>query len=257
MESITSFSLTVSVSDGEHSAEGTVIVYLNNLNDNEPFLEDVGYSIDENSANGTAVGNVNAYDADGDQLSYSITSGNPGDAFSIDATGLVKVNNSEALDYETKTGYQLIVNVSDGIHNNSMNAYIDINNLNDNAPEAEGFAATIDEHTANATALGTVTATDADGDDLSFAITDGNSGDAFAIDQEGNVSVINSDALEYDTYPQFTLEVTVSDGTFSATVNVDVTLTEDPETGSTILMAMGCLRFIRIRRPIGYISRRR
>jgi hypothetical protein len=230
-ESITFFTLTVSVSDGEHSADGTVTIYLNNINDNEPFLNDVGFSIDENSADGVEVGNVDAYDADGDELSYSIVSGNTGDAFTIDATGMIAVYSGEALDYETKTGYQLIVNVYDGIHNNTLNAYIDINNLNDNEPVAEGFSATIAEHLAAGTAVGTVVASDADGDGLSFGIILGNTDGAFVIDNGGVITVGNAVVLEFTDNPQFNLEVTVSDGTFQTTVSVVVTLEEDEPTG--------------------------
>ena len=71
--------------------------------------------MDENSAFCTPVGTVAASDPDaGDSLTYSITGGNTGDAFAINAnTGQVTVNNPAALDYETTPTFNLTVEVED------------------------------------------------------------------------------------------------------------------------------------------------
>ncbi len=66
-----------------------------------PDAADATFNLNENSANGTAVGSVSATDTDtGDTLHYAITAGNTDGAFAIDATtGQITVANSAALDF--------------------------------------------------------------------------------------------------------------------------------------------------------------
>lgn len=65
------------------------------------------------------MGTVVATDADGslNALAFSITAGNTGDGFAINAqTGELTVNSSAALDFETTPVFALTVSVSDGQH---------------------------------------------------------------------------------------------------------------------------------------------
>ncbi len=74
------------------------MVVLTAVSANEaPVVNDQSFSLDENSSNGTVVGTAVASDADlpGDTLTWSITAGNTGGAFAINATnGQVTVANS-------------------------------------------------------------------------------------------------------------------------------------------------------------------
>lgn len=81
-----------------------------------PVIEDQTFTIQENSADHTAVGTVLATDADTDQtLVYSFVSGNTGDAFSIDPnTGVITVNNVAVLNYEATEMFTLVIEVTDG-----------------------------------------------------------------------------------------------------------------------------------------------
>jgi len=79
-----------------------------------PTIEDATFTIAENSPNGTSVGTVVASDPNvRDTLSYSITSGNTGNAFAISSTGQITVLNPSALDYEATPQFQLTVQVRD------------------------------------------------------------------------------------------------------------------------------------------------
>src|SRR6185369_10771835 len=61
---------------------------------------------------------------------------------------------------------------------------------------AAPYAFSIAENAANGTAVGTVTATDPNGESLTYAILSGNPGGAFAINtQTGAITVANSAAL--------------------------------------------------------------
>ena len=79
-----------------------------------PSIEDATFTIAENSPFGTSVGTVVASDPNvRDTLSYSITAGNTGNAFSISTSGVITVANSAALDFETTSQFQLTVQVLD------------------------------------------------------------------------------------------------------------------------------------------------
>jgi len=83
--------------------------------DNPPVINDQSFNVDENSANGTVVGTVAAYDPDyEDSLTYAITAGNTDGAFAVDPfTGELTVANKAALDFETNPSFSLTVRVTD------------------------------------------------------------------------------------------------------------------------------------------------
>ena len=96
-----------------------------------PTANDASFALDENSADGTVVGNVSASDPENGTLRYAITGGNTNGAFTIDAsTGQITVANSTALDYETTTSFNLTVAAIDdqGAYDTAA-VTIDLNNL--------------------------------------------------------------------------------------------------------------------------------
>tara|TARA_R110002073_G_scaffold80260_3_gene193396 strand:+ start:11444 stop:14500 length:3057 start_codon:yes stop_codon:yes gene_type:complete len=102
---------------------------------------------------------------------------------------------------------------------------IEVNAVND-APSVSDQSFTVDENAEAGTAIGTVTASDVEGDDLSFTITSGNESGAFAIDGSGNITVADSSPLDFETTPEFTLQVAVSDGNLTSTAIVTVSLND-------------------------------
>ncbi len=79
---------------------------------NEPY----SFSIAENSAVGTFVGQITATDEDipAQTLTYEITAGNEDRAFAINpSTGQITVADQDALDYEATSSYSLTVRVTD------------------------------------------------------------------------------------------------------------------------------------------------
>ncbi|WP_425618933.1 beta strand repeat-containing protein [Anatilimnocola sp. NA78] len=84
----------------------------------------------------------------------------------------------------------------------------------------------IPEYSANATAVCTVTATDPDANPtFTWSITAGNTGGAFAIDNDGVISVADSSELVFTVNPTFTLTVQVSDGIYTDTESVTINVT--------------------------------
>ena len=71
------------------------------------------FSVPEDAATNTVVGTVSATDPNGDAVSYSITSGNDGGAFSMDGNG-GSIAVAIPLDYETTASYTLTAQAADG-----------------------------------------------------------------------------------------------------------------------------------------------
>jgi hypothetical protein len=226
-ESKQTFTLSIQVDDGKNTADASVVVNLNNLNDNTPVAEAATFTIQENAAKETAVGKVKASDADGDVLSYRITSGNEAGAFAIDeATGKIAVAQSGKLDYEKIPNFTLTVQVSDGEKTTDATVTIHLSNLNDNTPIAENAVFSINENVENGTEVGTVSASDADGNPLSFSIVSGNETGAFMMDAAtGKITVADSSRLDYEAIKSFNLTIQVSDQANTADSLVTINLT--------------------------------
>jgi mono/diheme cytochrome c family protein len=208
---------------------------------NTPVISNQSFNVDENSANGTVVSMVLASDPNGDSLSYSITSGNTSGAFAINAgDGVLTVANSAALDYETITQFGLTVRVVDpGGFNDSATITVSLNDVDEVtpniAPDITNQNFNVDENSANGTVVDTVLASDPDGDSLSYAISDGNTSGGFAINVDnGQLTVANSAALDYETITQFDLTVQVVDqGGLDNSATITVALNDIAEgTGS-------------------------
>lgn len=104
---------------------------------------------------------------------------------------------------------------------------VNLNDVNE-TPTVNDQAFALDENATNATVVGTVAASDPDaGDTLSYAITGGNTGGAFAINAAtGEITVATSTALNFETTPSFVLTVEVTDtanliDTATVTVNLN------------------------------------
>ena len=209
-ETKSSYSATVTASDGDLSATQAITVNVNNLNDNAPvFTSSTSFSSDENQ---TSIATVTASDADDSSLSFSVS----GSELLITDSGALSF--ASAPDYETKSSYTATITVSDGVASVTQNITVSINNLNDNAPvftSSASFSAA-----ENQTAIGTVTASDADGNPMSFAV----SGSELSASSSGQLTFIV--APDYETKSTYTATVTVSDaaidGAQSNTQNITV-----------------------------------
>jgi autotransporter-associated beta strand protein len=149
-----------------------------------------GFSIAENTANGSSVGTVTPVSVSG-SLSYAISSGNAGSAFAINpSTGALTVANSAELNFETlSTRYddpstiELFVAISNTTGGSeTVRVLVTVSDVNE-APVLMTLGdQTIIENTITGTVLGQVTATDADRYQWPvFSIVSGNAAGFFAI----------------------------------------------------------------------------
>jgi endo-1,4-beta-xylanase len=135
------------------------------VENNQPVIEAQELDVDENSANGTAVGTVVATDPDTEQTlsGWQVDGGSGVAVFAIDGdTGAISVVDGSALDFETTTSYTLDVSVTDGFRRSEVGTVtVNVTNLNDNTPVIPaGQKLAIDGGTRNV--LGAADATDAD-----------------------------------------------------------------------------------------------
>lgn len=198
-----------------------------------PEVADRVFSLVQGSQEGTVVGVVVATDADQDPLTFSITDGNSNDAFAINASsGQITVNASSALDAETDNTFVLTVEVNDG--QQGVLATITIH-LVESVPNIEDQNFSIDENSESGTIIGTVVANDPVQNPLTFSITAGNNGDAFAISaSSGEITVNAASALDFETNASFSLTVTVSNGKQDASATIAIALNNiEPEPFTT------------------------
>ena len=97
------------VSDGSNTASVSVEITVTKGND-PPVFPEAGFSFSVNESVGAfgAVGYVLATDPEGDVVTYSISAGNSGNSFTIDANlGLILVRRT--LDHDARSSYTLTV----------------------------------------------------------------------------------------------------------------------------------------------------
>ena len=229
------FNLEITISDGELSSTAEITINLNEEAVNTPpIIEDQSFSIEENSADGTEVGLVEAVDLEGDDLTFTIVSGNSENAFLLTgSSGELIVTNSEALDFETTPIFEFLVSVTDGEFSEVATITVQLIDIEDSntAPTIADQSFTVAENSAVGTLVGTVIASDAEEDALSYSISSGNDLDVFALDgSSGEITVVNSEVLDFETTPSFDLVVSVADAEFTEAATVTIQLTDLDET---------------------------
>ena len=92
---------------------------------------------------------------------------------------------------------------------NDIRIDIGVYEYQNNPPEINTQSFNVDENSNNSTVVATATASDIDGNENSFSIIDGNTNGAFAISSSGQITVANTNALDYETVPQQKFELTI------------------------------------------------
>ncbi|MGV3549306.1 cadherin domain-containing protein [Rhizobium sp.] len=185
-----------------------------------------GGSVAENSLDGTVVGTLSATDADGDALTYSLTDDAGGKFKLVTENGVVKIVVNGALDYETADSHDISVKVVDGRGGEATQTFtIDVTDVvesgQNTAPTDLALSrTTILESQRTGATIGELTATDAEGDAITWSIVSGGDGNQFSIktDAEGKVYLVQNGTLDHES----------GDGIYDVTVKAS-----DPNGGET------------------------
>ena len=220
-----SYSLSITVTDGKFSDSQDIEVFLKNLNDNSPvFTTPTSFNINENE---TTLTTIKATDADGNPVSFEVT----GPDLSISSDGILSF--IVAPDYETKSSYSATLtardSANDGSNFTTQDITISVNNLNDNSPVITSSSSfSVDE---NQTAITTITAVDADGDNILYSV----SGSDLTIDSSSGVLVFTS-APNYEAKSEYSANINVTDNVFSSIqeISIDINDVNDPPKVSVI-----------------------
>ena len=208
-ETKTSYSITLSLTDGKSTSNKDITINITNVNDNSPvFTSSATLSAAENQ---TAIDTVTATDADGGSVTFTVS----GSELAITSAGVLTF--TSAPDYETKTSYTATVTVTDGINASTQDITVSVNNVNDNSPVFT--SSTTFSAAENQTAIGTVTATDADGTLPTYTV----SGSELSISSSGVLTFIS--APDYETKTTYTATLTAADGANSTTQDVQINIT--------------------------------
>gem|GEM_PF-5363455 len=237
------------ISDGANITTEEIII--NVINDDEPATIAASVSASsfaENTAIGASIASVDANDPEGNSVTFTLA-GTGSDNFSIDASGNITL--ATGLDFETTSSYEITVVADDGTFASTEVITITVADVNE-APTLIASLAinAFQENTATGTAIASSSVSDPESNAITFTLS-GDGSELFAIDEEGNVTLVGS--LDYETTTSYTLTITASDGTNSVsetltfTINdIDLSLTaslvstsqdENIAAGTTILTA--------------------
>ncbi|MFZ3518088.1 Ig-like domain-containing protein, partial [Vibrio harveyi] len=200
--------ISYTISDGQLTDDATVAVTVNPIQDAPVFTQDsYEFNYDENIDENVVIGQVSANDVDGNNITYSIKSGNDNGWFEINANGEITLTTAGAAaaanDFEALANVHNIVVTATGTDDPGTPLSTDINvtlneqNVNDNAPVFgdNSYEFNYDENISESTVIGQVSATDADGSNVSYAITSGNDNGWFEVNANGEITLTTAGAV--------------------------------------------------------------
>ncbi|WP_141015148.1 putative Ig domain-containing protein [Nocardioides sambongensis] len=210
--------VTVTADDGTSApAVTTFEIEVTAVND-APVIADQALTVPEGAASGAEVGRLAAADEDGDALTFSSDTTD----FDVAADGTVTVADGGLP--QGAGPFTFTVTVSDGTTTATAQVTVTVDTSGDLAPVIEpGQSFQVREDAATGATVGTVQASDPDGDALVHQIAGGNTGDAFGIDPATGAITVAA-PLDFETTGSYNLTVVVSAGGKSDQETVTVTV---------------------------------
>ena len=153
------------------SDTSTATITLININEDPPVLSGTqAVEISELASINSIVAVFNALDPDQNTVTFGINSGNDENKFAINENGTIRLAGS--LDYETTTNYLLEISASDGMQSTTATLNVTVLDENEFAPVFQGGTTfSVEEERPDGTLVGTIQATDADGDPMNNQVT--------------------------------------------------------------------------------------
>ena len=222
-----SYSLTLTATDAHNGTATTTVTVTVVDVPSKPAFAAASYAVTlaEDTAVTTTVGTLQATLAGGATVTHTLTAGNTGGVFALDATtGALTL--ATALDHETTSSYHLIVEARSGpAAASAVPVTITVADVDEPpAFTAEPYAFSVAEDSTFPATVGTVTAVDPDGHEVAYDLTAGNTGDIFAVHASAGRLVLGG-ALDYETTPSYTLTVQASSSGGEVTTTVTITVT--------------------------------
>ena len=246
-ETVNSFTLTLSASDGTNTSSEEIIFTVQNI-DEAPVLSSTleATSFSEDLSIGSSIASISGLDPESSPLTYSL-SGEGSELFTVDSQGNITL--ASALDFETTSSFELTLTVSDGVHSVSESLTFSITDINEVPDTSISLAASaFEENVSLGTSIATVNVIDPESSELTYTLS-GEGSDKFTVDENGNITL--KSAFDFETTSSYSLTLTVSDGVHSVTENFtfsildvtelsiqlasnDVTINENVNSGTAI-----------------------
>ena len=234
-EVIGEYTLTIRAQDGgspARSDRSIVVVTVGDVNDNSPIFQRSSYAITVREDINVPADLLTLVATDADEagsqnsaITYSIQTGNTGSVFNLaTSTGVLSVTNS--LDFETTPSYSLNVVATDG-GSRTGNAVVTVTvtDVNDETPTLSADQiVSLREDTSTPSVIANFTASGEMGEVLQFQLSGSQNGEFMIDTTNGEVSLVQS--LDYESRQQFRLTVSVTDGQFSTSSQLTITVTD-------------------------------
>lgn len=215
-ETTKSDTLLVFVTDGKFTDTATVVIKVNNVNENPKLQKNDSLIVPENCKN-CIVGIITATDPDNDPITYKVVE--PG--FTIDSTGLLKL--TDPLDYETTPTVTITVIASDPNSGADTAKYtVKVTDINEPVHVKDTTCSVKENYTGK---VCQIKATDEDKTTPKYFLTDSTN---YSIDSTGTLIIKNP--IDYEKKTKDTVKVVVTDGEFFDTATVIIRVLDEPET---------------------------
>lgn len=186
-----------------------------------PEIEGQSFNASEDITSSSIIGKVIAIDAESTDLNFSITY--PANTaipliFEVSSNGDLKLAAGKSLDYNAARVHTIKVKVTDGDLSATAIITVNVIDVNSAIPVfTQSGPFTVEEDAVETKIIGTMSATDADGDAIKFLI----SSTLFEIDENsGAISLKSTSNLDYETNIQHNFQVTAFDGTINVSTPV-------------------------------------
>ena len=241
--------VTISVTDANAPADAAGSMTGSDTRDIEITEAALTLAIDANSMSeegGTATGTVSRNTNTTGPLTVTLTSLDNSEA-SVPATVMIPAGQSSttfpitAVDDAIEDGTQTVTIQAAATGFDSGTDTINVLDANE-APVLNDQTFSVPENAPNGQVIGVAQAIDPNiSDGLTYSITAGNDAGLFSIDNSGQIFVVNSNGLDFETTQTYTLTVNVDDGgspakSDTATITINIT---DSNEAPTLLLGIG------------------
>src|SRR6056300_1269608 len=226
-ETTSSYSLTLTASDGANNTSNTINISVEDVIELSIALASSSINLNETVASGTSLTTTSTTTEGGAAVSYSL-SGTGSNNFAVSSNGTITT--AATLDYEATTSYLLTLTATDGT--NTVSKDLTVNVIDINLSLSSSLAAdSQDESLAIGTTIATSSNSNAEGT-VVYSLTDVDN--KFSINSStGEVTLTG--ILDYETKTSHDFTITATDGVTTAFENLSVNIQNLVELESGLL----------------------
>lgn len=209
-ESQSEFSVRMRVTDaGGLLNEFVVQIFVYDVDEAPEFADQI-FEINENSSNGTLIGQIAANDPEEGTLTFSDLAGEIGAVFQISSDGQLTVEDGSFLNFEESDFFEFEAEVTDGEFVETATIRVNVLDVNEAPTDVFLSNLTINESNPTGSIVGNLSPQDEDQVDThTYALKEGNT-DNEAFDISGD-QLVTAELLDFETKSTYNLEIIVTD----------------------------------------------